>query len=76
MPLFAMPEIFKLFANISPFSWAMKAYYKTILEISSVHKLLLNVLPFVFADCNPSAYCLYRIKKEKFIMTKEKSNLS
>ncbi|HRS09140.1 MAG TPA: ABC transporter permease, partial [Bacteroidia bacterium] len=47
VPLFAMPEVFKLFANISPFSWAMKAYYKAILEISSVHKLLLNVLPLL-----------------------------
>ncbi|HRF16412.1 MAG TPA: ABC transporter permease [Bacteroidia bacterium] len=47
VPLFAMPEVFKLFAIISPFSWAMKAYYKAILEISSVHKLLLNVLPLL-----------------------------
>ncbi len=47
VPLFAMPEVFKLIANVSPFSWAMKAYYSAILEISPIHKLLLNVLPLL-----------------------------
>ena len=47
VPLFAMPEVFKLIANISPFSWAMKAYYSAILEISPFHILLLNVLPLL-----------------------------